>query len=172
MAGLIILVASNEDIFCQHFSPYCKDKDLDLTYLIVYFARTRPYCDMMAFGDGKHDSNGHFVYISHLYYKDKNLEPTYLIATEICLSSFDRSSGAADVPLSPCNGHPYQKCVSAPFVSSKSCTKHLGNADAAVWPLYSLPSLRHQIDPLALWCIIFNRKGQKPNSLPCMNDVL
>ncbi|MBA0760807.1 hypothetical protein Gotri_023528, partial [Gossypium trilobum] len=126
----------------------------------------------MAFGDGKHDSNGHFVYISHLYYKDKNLEPTYLIATEICLSSFDRSSGAADVPLSPCNGHPYQKCVSAPFVSSKSYTKHLGNADAAVWPLYSLPSLRHQIDPLALWCIIFNRKGQKPNSLPCMNDVL
>ncbi|KAG8497618.1 hypothetical protein CXB51_008806 [Gossypium anomalum] len=41
-----------------------------------------------------------------------------------------------------------------------------------VWPLYLLPSLRHQIDLLALWCIIFNRKGQKPNSLPCMNDVL
>lgn len=75
---------------------YCKDEDLDPTYLIVYLGRTRSYCDMMTFGDGKHYSNGCFVYISHLYYKVKNLESTYLIATEISLSSFDRSSGATE----------------------------------------------------------------------------
>ncbi|KAA3457549.1 receptor-like proteiny region, transmembrane domain and RING domain-containing protein 1 [Gossypium australe] len=146
-------------------------------------------CDMMAFGDGKHDSNGRFVYISHLYYQNKNRR-TLLPLKSLCLNLTDQ---AGQPSVDSIIEHDllawssklvcrFLLAMAIPirrvFLHPLSLQNHAQNIWETlmqpfnVWPLYLLPSLRHQIDLLALWCIIFNRKGQKPNSLPCMNDVL